>query len=225
MLTEIETVADRETRYAALALGDLDAIYAIHRAAISAVNRPELVKPESPDFFRRMLTGSGRIVGAMQAGQLVAYGVLQLDLPPSEDARPLLGLAPSDGLAKLAGAAVLPTAWGAGLHGAIIERRIAEARRIGLSNLYSTSAPGNARSWTNLLDAGFAICGIVEKYGGHLRYLLYRDFSRAGPPGNDIWCPAADIPLQRQLLNDVRVGIAWRRNPDGERDLCFRSAA
>ena len=55
------------------------------------------------------------VIGAWRDRELVAYGVLQLDLPPSEDARPLLGLAPHEPLAKLAGASVVPELWGAGL--------------------------------------------------------------------------------------------------------------
>src|SRR5690606_22202458 len=103
-------------RYAHLSVSDLDAIYALHVKATGAVGRSELIKPESRDFFKRILSGGGRIVGVMWGDDLVAYGVLQLELPPSEDARPVLGLASTDRLAKLAGASVLPDIWGGGIH-------------------------------------------------------------------------------------------------------------
>src|SRR5262245_14076234 len=149
-------------------------MFALHLAATAAVGRSDLIKPESRDFFGRILGGGGQAIGVRRAEQLIAYGVLQTDLPPSEDARPLLGLAAGDRLAKLAGASVLPSLWGAGLHAELIARRVTEAERLGIDHLYATSAPGNTRSWTNLVDRGFAVRALIEKYGGQLRYILYR---------------------------------------------------
>ena len=145
MASEDEIASALQPFYVALGPNDLDAIFALHVIAIRAIGRPELVKPESKDFFRRILAGSGRAIGVTQDDALAAYGILQLELPPSEDARPLLALKSGDSLAKLAGASVLPSAWGAGLHRALIDRRTAEARKLGIRYLYSTAAPGNRR--------------------------------------------------------------------------------
>src|SRR5262245_37942788 len=114
-------------------------MYAVHQAAISAVGRPDLIKPESREFFTRMLSNEGAVVGAFRDSVMMGYGVLQLRLPPSEDARPLLALEARDSLAKLAGASVLPSEWGVGLHKALIAWRVTEAGRRGISHLYSTS--------------------------------------------------------------------------------------
>ncbi|MDQ6435508.1 hypothetical protein RB623_15730 [Mesorhizobium sp. LHD-90] len=220
----IETSA--ATRHAGLSMADLDAVYALHLAATGAVGRPELIKPESRDFFARILSGGGRITGVLRGGELIAYGVLQLELPPSEDARPLLGLSPADRLAKLAGAAVLPAAWGGGIHDELIHLRVEDARRIGVRHLYATSAPGNLRSWPNLVEAGFAVRAIVEKYGGHLRYILYRDLSAGEPDeAEGVWCGVEDIDRQRTLLAGGHAGTRWRRRADGGRDIFFRSAS
>jgi GNAT superfamily N-acetyltransferase len=186
------------------------------------VGRPELIKPESKEFFRRILSGGGLVTGAFARGSLVGYGVLQLDLPPSEDARPELGLAPEVRLAKLAGASVLPDAWGAGIHDALIGARIEDARRLGLDHLYATSAPGNARSWENLVDAGFSVRGLLRKYGGHLRYLLHRDLTAGSAEmAEGEWCAAADIERQAALLAEGRAGSRWRRRDDGARVLWY----
>jgi hypothetical protein len=207
--------------FSALSSADLDAIFALHLAATAAVGRPDLIKPESRDFFDRILGGGGRVIGAMREGQLIAYGVLQTELPPAEDARPLLGLGAGDRLAKLAGASVLPTLWGGGLHDELIARRVAEADRLGIGHLYATSAPGNARSWTNLVDRGFAVRALVEKYGGQLRYILHRHAPRIAE-GQESWCDAADIERQRQLIGVGLAGDGWRRRDDGGRDICYR---
>jgi len=208
--------------YARLSNDNLDEMFAVHQAAIAAVGRPDLVKPESLAFFRRILSGAGRVIGVYRDDALVAYGVLQLDLPPSEDARPLLGLSLNDSLAKLAGASVLPREWGAGIHNALINQRIAEARRLGIAHLYSTSAPGNAPSWENLLDAGFRVRGLIEKYGGQLRYLLYLDLSAPAPVEIDgAWCDTTDSEKQRLLIANGLSGIGWRRSPDGGREIFY----
>jgi hypothetical protein len=221
----VETMSVPETIFAALTPGDLDAIFSLHLEAIAAVGRPELVKPESKEFFERMLAGAGRVIGASRGGALIAYGVLQLDLPPSEDARPELALDSGDDLAKLAGASVHPSVWGKGLHDALIGRRIEEAGRLAIRHLYSTSAPGNARSWANLLDRGFCVRGIIEKYGGHLRYLLYRDLAlTSGSSGEGLWCDVADIARQRLLIANGFTGARWRTCEDGGREICYREA-
>lgn len=222
-MDEIGILAGRPVTFAGLTMRDLDTVFALHGAATDAVGRPDLIKPESLDFFRRILSGGGRITGAYEGDELLGYGVLQLDLPPSEDARPLLGLAAGDRLAKLAGASVLPRAWGAGIHDALIRLRIEEAERLEIAHLYATSAPGNSRSWENLLDAGFAVRGLLQKYGGHLRYLLHRDLAaEEARDEKGVWCGVDDIERQRSLIDGGWAGVRWRRRPDGTRELWFR---
>lgn len=221
----VELLPAMAGRYVHLSVSDLDAIYALHLQATGAVGRSDLIKPESRDFFKRILGGDGRIVGVMRDDELVAYGVLQLELPPSEDARPILGLAPADRLAKLAGASVLPDIWGGGIHDVLIGERVEQARRLGVAHLYSTSAPGNTRSWENLLGAGFAVRALIEKYGGHARYILHRDLAAAEPAmGHGIWCPAGDIERQRELLAAARIGTHWRKLADGSREVLYQGS-
>ncbi|MGU3494992.1 GNAT family N-acetyltransferase [Xanthobacteraceae bacterium A53D] len=157
----------------ALALPDLDAIYALHRQAIGAAIRPEVVKPETRDFFAGILEGRGRIEGVFEAGELIAYGVLQHVLPAYDDPRPHIGAPAEAPVAKLAGASVAPEHRGRGLQRALIAARVRLARAGDI--LFSTSAPGNPQSWKNLLAEGFAIRALVPYYGGHLRYLMVRD--------------------------------------------------
>jgi hypothetical protein len=225
-MIEMKEAPDIKGRHVRLSASDLDAVYALHLAATGAVGRPELIKPESRDFFERILSGGGRITGVLRGDTLVAYGVLQLELPPSEDARPLLGLSPADRLAKLAGAAVLPEAWGGGIHDDLIHLRVEDAHHIGVGHLYATSAPGNFRSWPNLVEAGFAVRAIVEKYGGHLRYILHRDLAAdESDEPEGVWCAAEDTERQRSLIVAGCLGTRWRKRADGGRDLWYRAAA
>ncbi|MBX3539284.1 MAG: hypothetical protein KF735_16695 [Chelatococcus sp.] len=220
--------ASRLLSWRLLATDDLDAIYALHLQAIDAMGDAALVKPETRAFFAGILAGGGRIVGAFDDKGLAAYGVLQLDLPPSEDARPVIGLAPSVKLAKFAGASVRPSDWGRRLHGALIDQRLEAARGAGVAHVYATAAPGNARSWTNLLDAGFHIRALKRKYGGHWRYLVFRAVDKkpqASGAEHDLWSAATDTGKAHRLLAEGYAGTAWRRRDDGGYDILFARQA
>lgn len=201
---------------------DLEEVFALHRAATAAVARPDLIRPESRGFFAALLDGGGALCGAFDAAGLKAYGVLQWDLPAEEDLRPLLGLPPDAPFAKLAGASVRPGCWGSGLHEAMIGRRLAMAAARGLTHLYATSAPGNVRSWENLMNRGFGVRALVEQYGNHLRYILYRRTSGELPrAAAGIWCDSVDMVVLRRLIAAGHVGVAWRRSADGGREICW----
>ncbi|WP_342644019.1 GNAT family N-acetyltransferase [Rhodoligotrophos ferricapiens] len=191
---------------------DVAAVHELHLAATQKVGRPDLIRPESRAFFEKMVSGAGRIVGLFDDEGLLAYGVLQWDLSIEEDPYGPLGLDRSASLAKLAGTSVRPAAWGCGLHSQLIAWRIEAARSLGFRHLYSTSAPGNHRSWTNLIGEGFGICALKEQYGGHLRFLLTRTVDepvRQARSGE--WCAVEAIGRQRQLLGAGHQGVAWRK--------------
>ena len=110
--------------------------------------------------------------------------------------------------------------WGSGLHEAMIERRLAMAAARGLTHLYATSAPGNARSWENLMNRGFAVRALVKQYGNPLRFIVYRSLATTTPanrPGT--WCDVADLAGQQRLIAAGHVGLAWRRAADQGREV------
>ncbi len=198
----------------ALAPSDLDAVYALHREAIGAAVRPEVVKPETRDFFAGILGGRGRMQGVFDGAALVAYGVLQSVLPAYDDPRPFIG-APSTALvAKLAGASVATAYRGRGLQRALI------AARVGLAPagtiLFATSAPANPPSWINLLAEGFEIRALVPYYGGHLRYLMVRDGTHI-VPHREMLMAATDTEHQITCLAGGWRGVAVQAAADGLR--------
>lgn len=193
-----------------LGAADVDAIYQLHVAATTLVGRPELIRPESRDFFSGIIGRAGKIIG-VQDESLIGYGVLQWDLSFEEDPYGPLGLTMTTRLAKLAGTSVRPDAWGRGYHRQLIAWRVHEAKRLGFQVLYATSAPGNYRSWTNLMDEGFSVRAIREIYGGCLRYFMVRDVrERDRPLPEGIWCRAEDIGEQRRLIASGHEGLARR---------------
>ncbi|GGF89280.1 hypothetical protein GCM10007301_56500 [Azorhizobium oxalatiphilum] len=204
--------ADRPLDWRALVPADLDIIYALHRAAIGEAIRPEVVKPESRDFFAGILDGRGQMQGVFDAGELVAYGVLQRDLPAYDDPRPHIGAPADASVAKLAGASVASAYRGRGLQRALIAARVGLARPGDI--LFATSAPANPASWINLLAEGFAIRALVPYYGGHLRYLMVRDGSSIVPEATRLVLPD-DSGQQMALLADGWWGTAARHGDEG----------
>ena len=227
MATVQERVPTDTVRWLNLDSEDAGAVYDLHVAAIARVGQPDIIRPETPEFFQRILNGGGRICGVYDSGALLAYGVLQWDLPPVEDLRPALGLAPDAPFAKLAGAAVRPDAWGRGLQESSIAYRVQIAAASRLTNLYATSAPGNWRSWTNLINQGFAVRALIEQYGNALRFILYRNLdatlAAAEPETDGIWCDVADIAAQQHYLGSRHEGVAWRRIGEDRREICYRA--
>ena len=168
--------ARRNDAWRTLGAGDLDAIEQLHRLSIGSAG-PDVVKPETRDFFAGLLGGRGRILGCFDGGALVAYGVLQTEILAYDDPRTELGYGADRGIAKLAGAAVAPSHRGAGLQRASIRQRVALAGDTPL--LFSTAAPNNTVSLQNLRAEGFEIRATVTRYGGLRRYLLVREHQGA----------------------------------------------
>ncbi|MGF7158908.1 hypothetical protein FHS85_000518 [Rhodoligotrophos appendicifer] len=216
--TAAETAA---MNWRVLGMEDVEAIYRLHIAATDAVGRPDFIRPETLEFFVKMLSGAGIIVGVHDLHGLLAYGVLQWDLSIEEDPRPALQLTEADSLAKLAGASVRPGTWGSGLHRRMIDWRREEARARGFRHLYATSAPGNERSWTNLIEEGLQIRSIRQQYGGHLRYVMATDLEDTRPWSCQVsWCDVKDIAGQNTMLAQGLVGFAWE-NREGRRMICY----
>ena len=174
-----QDAAGQDDAWQVLGAGHLDAIEHLHRLSIGSAG-PDVVKPETRDFFAGLLAGRGRILGCFDRGALIAYGVLQTEILAYDDPRAELGYAADRGIAKLAGAAVAPSHRGAGLQRASIRQRVALAGDTPL--LFSTAAPGNTASLQNLQAEGFEIRATVTRYGGLQRYLLLRE-CRTGASG------------------------------------------
>ena len=78
---------------------------------------------------------------------------------------------------------------------------------------------------------------LQEKYGGHLRYFMWRRAQapatpeRATPPGagagaapdpgEGAWIAADDTAAQLQALAEGRLGVGWRLGKDGRRELWY----
>ncbi|MGR7995635.1 MULTISPECIES: GNAT family N-acetyltransferase [unclassified Xanthobacter] len=195
---------------------DLDAVEALHRVAIGPIARPEVVKPESRAYFESILAGRGRTVGLCDGGALVAYGILQHEHTPKDGPHRLLNVAPSRAVGRLAGASVHPSYRGQGLQKALIAGRIDLAPADML--LFSTAAPVNVPSWSNLVAGGFPISGIELFFGGYARYVMVRDGSEPDD-GARIVVDPLDTDRQKALFAEGWRGYGRGRSDTGATGL------
>ncbi len=200
-----------------LGSGDLDELETLHRLAVGPVVRPDIVKPESRSYFASILNGRGRVIGAYD-GRLIAYGILQHDHSPADDPRRELGLEPGAPVGRLAGASVAPAFRGRGLQRLTISARVAMAPAD--MALFSTAAPVNTPSWASLLAEGFPIHGIVQRYGGYLRYMMVRD-GATYDPAHAVTVDPLNLPLQDELFAKGWHGFARSRLPSGAPGILF----
>lgn len=204
-----------------LGLEDIDAVETLHRRVMGPVVRPEIVKPEKRSYFEGILGGRGRIIGAF-APDLVAYGILQHEHAPSDTWEDALGVPRTTSTGRLAGASVAPEYRGRRLQRATIAARVAMAPRGML--LFSTAAPANVPSWTNLLAEGFPIHALVPCYGGYLRYLMVRDRALYRQD-QAVSVDPLDIEAQQALFARGWRGFARTRLASGRPGLLFGPSA
>ncbi|MEW6255163.1 MAG: hypothetical protein AB1592_04340 [Pseudomonadota bacterium] len=196
---------------------DLDALDDLHRLSMGPVVRPEIVKPESKAYFQSILLGRGQVIGAF-APHLVAYGILQHDHAPADRWEDELKVAENTPIGRLAGASVHPEFRGRRLQRATVSARIAMAPRGML--LFSTAAPANTPSWTNLLAEGFNVHRIVMRYGGYARYLMVRDRALYDQTRAVVVDPL-DSERQAELFAQDWHGFARARLAGGGAGLLF----
>ena len=195
-----------------LSISELNIIHALHlRSTVGLGN--DMVRNETRASLQQLLQKS-RVTGLFHGDELVAYGVLQHQLPPEERLPESLAADPARPQLALAGISVSPQWRGHSLQRRLIMQRIAMAPANAL--LFSTAAPANHYSWNNLLECGFHVRDINLRYGGQMRYLmvleplpdyaLYPDLSKE--------FHALDIKRQHQLLQQGWRGALPGHSPE-----------
>lgn len=83
--------------------------------------------------------------------------------------------------------------------------------------ILSTVSCNNYPALRNSLQLKLYIASLREKYGGKLRYLLFRDLQELFSicPADIVKCPHTDIRLQQRLLDSGYRGFQVDYSPDG----------
>ncbi|MEV4503372.1 GNAT family N-acetyltransferase [Streptomyces klenkii] len=163
--------------------GDLGLLLGLQERVHSALADPSVFQTSTPEFIAYCLADGGRCYAVAHDGETVAYRMVYFPrdrafnlakdtaLPPSEYHR----------VGHWDTVAVLPRWRGHGLARLMNTRALADLAGTDIRHLFATSAPSNPYAVRTLLEAGFQPIGLVRKFGGRLRFLLYRP-GPAGPP-------------------------------------------
>ena len=204
-----------------LSPADLDAVYGLHLGVMRGIEDSDLVRTEARGFFEALLGGTGQILGLFCAAELIAYGVLELEILPEEHPGSLLSLPEAARLAKLAGTSVRHEYRGNQLQLYLVEQRLLLARRLGYQHAFATSSPKNHFSWMNLVRGGLVIGGLRRMYGGFVRYVLHADLEKPfePDPATLVECRTNDAGRQELLTAAGYRGFSF----DAKllRTICF----
>ncbi|MCF3935672.1 GNAT family N-acetyltransferase [Acuticoccus sp. M5D2P5] len=205
-----------------LSPADIPRIYAVYTRALAAVPDPAAVRADAPSFFEEMFAVGGEIIGFLDEGELVAYGVLRPELDSEHDRAGLDGLvAPGAMMRVLDGSAVCPAYWGRGVQRAVIETRISHAQTQGASDVIAKAAPRNVPSMRNLTKGGFRIVGRVMKPYGW-RYVHHRPVAPCpAVPEAGEWARADDVDAAEARFRAGGFAFEARRDEAGEPILRF----
>lgn len=154
--------------YCTLGPSHLDQVLALESEVLSSLERPDLLRRNTPEMWRACLRPPHAALGARVGEELAALAVLYLPEAGSpEELAPLLRHAPpiQGPSANYKICIVSPRFRGHGLQyrlGLMLE---AEARRCGIALLCSTASPHNAPSIRSLLRLGYCFDRVLDKYG------------------------------------------------------------
>jgi ribosomal protein S18 acetylase RimI-like enzyme len=189
---------------------DLEQIRSLHDHLHDLMPQPGMFARETPAFFAEHLSSHGKIFGVRREGRLLAYGVLGLPLPGAAyNFGAWAGLEPAlcSQVAQVDGVGVDPAFRGRGFQRRLISCRLRAAALAGRRFIYSTAAPDNRVSVSNLLDSGFIVVSLQKLFGGHNRYILMHAPSAALRCQPIRLVAAADLDTQLALLSAGLVGV------------------
>ncbi|MFD0266240.1 GNAT family N-acetyltransferase [Streptomyces sp. NPDC127106] len=165
---------------------DLGLILDLQGRVRSALPDPSVFQTSTPEFIAYCLADGGRCYRVVHDGEPVAYRMVYF---PRDRAFNLakdttLPAAQYDAVAHWDTVAVLPAWRGHGLARLMNVRALGDLADTGIRHVFATSSPANPHGVRTLMEAGFHPVGLVEKFGGKLRFLLYRPSPQpwAAPP-------------------------------------------
>ncbi|MDD1741800.1 MAG: hypothetical protein LUQ47_00555 [Methanotrichaceae archaeon] len=94
----------------------------------------------------------------------------------------------------------------------------------GYKHVCCTVSPNNPISLKNIMSCGFMIRGLKHKFGGYMRYIMYKNFDHffRGKPEKKIDLMGNDIIGQINLLNLGYQGFEMELTPNGYKVLYER---
>ncbi|MCX4539396.1 GNAT family N-acetyltransferase [Streptomyces sp. NBC_01565] len=173
---------------------DLGLLLELQDRIRSTLPDPSVFQTSTPEFIAYCLADGGRCYRVVHEGESVAYRMVYFPRDRDFNLAKDTTLPPEryDAVGHWDTVAVLPGLRGHGLARLMNVRALADLADTGIRHLFSTSSPANPHGVRTLMEAGFRPVGLVEKFGGRLRFLLYRPYPQTHPAEPDAPAPPAE---------------------------------
>jgi hypothetical protein len=220
-------VPDEVLKYTIIRLSEehLPVVMALQECIIQNLERPDLLQPFSCDFMRQHMGGQGMVLGVFVKDRLVAFR--NLYFPDPDDAEWNLGrdlALPEEALAEVANlqmVCVHPRFRGNGLALRMNQISLGLLRERGTHpHVCATVSPYNCWNLPILLNTGFRVAMLKNKYRGKLRYILHQDLRRPFTFNDECVVTARleDFDTQKRLFAAGFCGVALLRPESTGRD-------
>ena len=203
----------------------LPVIMALQECIIQNLGRSDLLQPFSCDFMRQHMGRQGMVLGVFAENRLVAFRNIYFPDPRDEEWNLGRDLAlPEEALAKVANlqmVCVHPHFRGNGLALKMNQISLGLLRERGTHpHVCATVSPYNIWNLPILLNTGFRVAKLKNKYGGKLRYILHQDLHQPYLYHDDgvVHARLEDFDTQKKLFSAGFSGVALLRRESSDRD-------
>ena len=171
---------------------------------------PEIFRLHNKKDFKNIFQSEHSVIGVATADGLVAYSIIRIPGLAEDNLGRDIKLAKEEHtkVAHLQATAVHPLFRGNGLQQKLARAHLDELEKMGYNHVCCTVSPRNPISLANIMSCGFVIKGLIPKFEGWWRYIMYKDIlcpSGAGAGANssledEIKISCSDIEGQIDLL-------------------------
>jgi ribosomal protein S18 acetylase RimI-like enzyme len=184
---------------------------------IAARNLPdkEIFRLTTVQEFKELLEQQKSVIGVHADHRLIAYNIASIPREDEDNFGADIGI-PQLELKKVAhikAVVVHPNFRGRGLQRKLARIHLEVLRYAAYEHVCSTVSPKNCISVKNHLANGFVIKGLKVKYGGWLRYIMYKNISKSFHlTSKAVAVVSTDIEQQKDWLNRGYVGYELKRS-------------
>jgi GNAT superfamily N-acetyltransferase len=179
----------------------------------------EIFRLTTVQEFKEHLGQERSVIGVLAEDDLIAYDIISFPGEGAENFGSDIDIFPEElkKVAHLKAVVVHPDFRGNGLQRSLSRVHLEVIRDAGYEHVCSTVSPKNWISVENYFANGFVIKGLKIKYGGLLRYIMYKNIYKPfNPRPKAIFVESRDIKCQKDLLNRGFAGYKLHRRSNGQ---------
>lgn len=190
---------------------DLQEIIKLQEIVLNNLNDHELYHPASKELLQEYLRRHRSAIGVEIDESLVGFSCIHMPGGNEQNLGRDIGMSPED-LEKAANIQftfVHPDYRGNAFQMKLIKHLLDIIKDLGYCHALCTVSPKNFHSLRNMFQNDLLIKEITTKYGGLLRYILYKNINISSHPTwqDVITIESSDIEGQKKLLNEDYLGF------------------